>query len=203
MNCLKTLFSGILLLLVVFQFNQVQAIQNAPPLPIYEDVIEDIALKLNEKGTLLGRIRLSSGLVLQICDYQSHEDANTMKTWQAGDRLKFDDHISGGKLFLGAQRLGKEGEKVEPLLIVDPTVQGRPGLIIDEIGPEGEYVKLSDHSVWKFGMFYAYVTRHWKPGERVLVHGGHSKNNRYEFINIDVAPIERLHVSAKGEFVMQ
>lgn len=198
MKSLKTLFSSLLLLLVVCQINQVQASEKVN-LPIYQNIISETSL--GYKGALLaGTIKLDQGQILHIKDYKTRDD-NVMNTWHAGDVIHLQAKIVDEALLLTAKRLNvSKNESVEPYLVFDVVESSDKGLKIAEIQNNGEFVRLNDNSVWEFSFYNHFSTKKWKVGERVIVQGKGDKNS-YEFINLDV-PVSLNSTTANATFVV-
>ncbi len=199
MKSLKMFFSSLLVLLSVCQVSQAQA-SNETILPVYRDVIGDISLRY-EGAMLAGDITLASGLIMHINDYKIRDD-NVINTWRPGDVVGFKSYLKEDAHVLSVRRIyGPDEEKVEPYVICDVITSPFSGLIIVEINDNGKFVKLNDGSVWEFGWYQRFSTKHWSAFERVLVSGDGSKNS-YSFINLD-APVQKNVAKATGTFVIQ
>lgn len=200
MKNIKALFSVLLLLLATFQFHEVQASNNIKSFPVYQEVISEISLGYN--GAMLnGDIKLGSGGVFHIIDYKIRDD-NAMNQWRVGDPVTFEAHVHKGKLILTIKRLinGHFDGKAEPYVVFDNINSPKNCLTIVEIRDGGQFVKLSDNSIWHFSFYNRYSTEDWKVGERVLV-SGNGKTANYFVINLDV-PVKHSVHSAVGTFVV-
>lgn len=195
------MLSSVLLLLVTCQAAPVSAScmhSTKHNLPCYQNVITDISLGY-EDAMLAGTIVINDGEILRVLDYKTRDD-NVMKTWKKGDVLSLDAHVKDDGLVLVAKRLNTPNpDEVKPYVIFDVVESQKTGLKIVEVNEHGEYIKLSDDSVWKFGWYSGLSTKTWKLGERVLVEG-QGDSNSYSFINLD-APIAKNAASATATFV--
>ena len=196
MNSLKTFISSLLLLLVVCQAANANT---STTLPVYVNIIADTSIGY-ENDMLTGTIQLENGCIMRIVDYKTRDD-NVMKTWHAGDAVAFKAHVYNEALILSVKRIsGPNENRVEPYVIFDVINSSKGSLKIVEINDEGQFVKLSDNSVWEFSWFNRLSSKHWKLGERVLVNGNGDKNS-YDFINLD-APVTKNVASANASFVV-
>ena len=187
------------LLFVLFAVPQVQAVAEKCNLPVYQNVISEINLKYDGE-MLAGDIKLDNGAVMHIVDYKTRDDVAIAK-WQPGNVVFFTPHVHKEKLILAIKRVvdGCVEEAVEPCAIFDVIKSSKSALSIVEIRENGEFIKLSDNTVWQFSFLNRYSTEDWKVGQRVLV-SGHGDKNSYTFINLDV-PLKNNVYSATASFV--
>ncbi|MBA3815501.1 MAG: hypothetical protein H0X29_03085 [Parachlamydiaceae bacterium] len=198
MKTLKNFFSTLVLMLVVCQVGQINASQPSP-LPIYQNVISDISLGY-DCALLTGTIKLVGGQIFHIKDYKKRDD-NLIKTWKRLDVISFEAKIVDEALLLIATPLNVPKEDiVEPYLVFDVLESHSKGLKIVEIQNDGEFVKLSDNSVWEFSFYNQFSTKKWSVGEHVIVQG-QGEVNHYDFINLDII-LAKKATSATGAFVI-
>lgn len=177
-----------LFFLFTCQFSGASA--TTPPvvsLPVYQNIIADITLEY-ENTLLVGTLVLDNGDVFRISDYKERDDF-LMNQWSIGDVVTIHTTSRNHQLALFAKD-EQFGDDVEPYVVLDViATPDDAGLVIVDISSDGEFVTLSDGSIWQFNWFNRFSTSYWDIGQRVLVHGNGNKNS-YAFVNLDVAPIE-------------
>ena len=64
------------------------------------------------------------------------------------------------------------------------TMKSFPTIV--EVLNDGEYIKLSDNSLWEFSWWGKTSTKHWRNGHHVMVQGNGKRNN-FSLANLDLA----------------
>jgi hypothetical protein len=170
-------------------------------LPVYSHRIDSINLKY-ENSLLGGTITLDNGYVLKIVDYKTRDD-NAMTLWQQGDDLWFEAESNDNQLVMAVtNQQDKDKYKAQPYVIFDLLDSSNKGPKVVNVSQDGEYVKLSDGTVWQFGWWNKLSTKHWAAGQRVIVQG-HGDKNDYRFINVDMTPDFINYDKASGSYVLQ
>ena len=205
MKIMNIFVSSIFLSLAAFQVSCLAAHQtkeaSSTVLPIYTYKIDSVNLQY-EDSFLGGTITLDNGYILKIVDYKSRDD-NAMTSWQSGDALWLDAESRDNQIVMVvSNEQNKDKYKAQPYVIFDLLESSNKGPKVVNVTHDGQYVKLSDGSVWQFGWWNKLSTKHWTPDQRVLVQG-HGEKNEYKFINVDVTPDFINYDKATGSYVVQ
>lgn len=196
MKLFKMFFSSLLILAAVHCGFAHADQADTDNLPVYKVHIKDI--KLNYSGRMLsGPIFLDNGVVVLAVDYNNRDDV-TLNNWRRGDAVELSAHVKDN-LYITLKRMDVENEALEVIGIYDTAHPPKDGLVIIEITDNGHFIKLSDGSVWQFGVWNRLNTKHWNLGDHVIVEGLGLKNS-YKFINLS-APLSANVTTATASFV--
>lgn len=148
-------------------------------LPVFNRTLKAIVTEENsEMGSC---ILLDDGSAWVVKGF-AHGSMKDLKTWAKGDRIVFNWYSKNKDGYYIAYNLEKYGH---PKVLIDPqTVNNFP--YVTEVFEGGNFVKLSDNSVWNVTWWGRGSTKKWKKGHHIFVQGDGYSNN-YVLINLDIS----------------
>ncbi|MCE5316064.1 MAG: hypothetical protein LLG04_01700 [Parachlamydia sp.] len=176
MNSMKYFLSAIIAM-TALSVTADATCKNCQTLPAYERKIT--AVDVQDKGSSL--ISLDDGSSWEIVGFLVGKDSDVRK-WKKGDEIDLYWSPPKSKGIFCINNRQNDGQPI--VLLRSDSLNSFPTIV--EILKDGEYIKLSDNSLWEFSWWGKTSTKHWKYGQHVLVQGTGKRNN-YSLANLDLS----------------
>lgn len=176
MNSLKYFLSA-LIAMTALNVAADATCKHCQSLPAYERKITSVDVQ--DKGS--SYISLDDGSTWEIVGYLVGKD-NDVKQWRRGEEVDLYWSPPKSKGIFCINNRQSDGQPI--VLLRSDSINSFPTIV--EILKDGEYIKLSDNSLWEFSWWGKTSTKHWKYGQHVLVQGNGKRNN-YSLANLDLS----------------
>lgn len=195
MNRVKHILSALVAVLALGSSAEVHAKSKpSQTLPAYERKVSAVDIQDKENGN--STIQLDDGSAWEIVGYLLGNEKDA-RMWKAGDEVDFYWSPPKSRGIFCLNNRQRDGQPI--VLLKSETMKSFP--TISEVLNDGEYIKLSDGSLWEFSWWGKTSTKHWKDGHHIIVQGNGKKNN-YSLANLNLSDDSLINIKfAHAKFI--